>query len=359
MTELTDRDDDEVDDRYWTLFSAGIRTALIVHTCFILLFYLIGSSFLAQVNVGSVLLYLLCLKLVSQNRYNTVIILCCFELVLHAILAVKAIGWDSGFHYYMLMFIPLIFADSDRAATRKFGMLAIVCLAYILMDATMRHALPMTSVNLSVLAIIRFINIFVCFSFIGYVTYLYMDIVKHAHQKLFWYANTDPLTKLSNRRHLVGIMEYEEKQSERSNNHFSIVLADIDDFKKINDELGHEAGDMVLIEISDKLKSALRQQDSIARWGGEEFLVLLPETDISVAEKISKRIQEALSNVLYEYKDKKFSVTLSMGVAQHTGVDPIDVTIGFADAALYAAKRAGKNTINVSYPKTNEKLSVG
>jgi diguanylate cyclase (GGDEF)-like protein len=158
-------------------------------------------------------------------------------------------------------------------------------------------------------------------------------------------ARSDPLTGLLNRRAMVERFEYQLSHYQRNRIPFAVLMGDIDHFKQINDTCGHSEGDRVLISIAENMKENLRSQDLLARWGGEEFLILLPDTDleggITVAEKI--RLQIAQSEVLGEKKG--LALTISFGVACYTDEQSIDDCIKAADEALYRAKQQGRNRV--------------
>ncbi len=165
-----------------------------------------------------------------------------------------------------------------------------------------------------------------------------------AYEKLEEISRIDPLTGLWNRRYFQEIVKIECHRSERSGNPFSIGICDIDYFKQINDTYGHECGDVVLEEISKLIRESIRKQDSVGRWGGEEFILLLPETKISgalvVAEKLRKKIESI--NIIYEGKSVK--VTMSFGVAESENRFDVASYIRNADRAMYSAKKAGRNS---------------
>ncbi|WP_016952888.1 diguanylate cyclase [Anabaena sp. PCC 7108] len=165
-------------------------------------------------------------------------------------------------------------------------------------------------------------------------------------KKLEKLANTDPLTEIWNRRYLLMIAEQEIKRSQRYYLPFSVLLIDIDYFKRINDTFGHSIGDEVIIFMTKTVFSCLRQVDSFGRFGGEEFVVLLPETDIHGAIIVAERIRENINNQYIFVGEKKVSITVSIGIASYNSTDKtIDTIIQRADKALYQAKNQGRNRV--------------
>lgn len=165
-------------------------------------------------------------------------------------------------------------------------------------------------------------------------------------RKLDSLSRIDPLTKLSNRRDILEKMEYEQAKYERFGKGFSIIFGDIDYFKKINDQFGHDAGDCVLKEVADILKNSIRKVDFVARWGGEEFLAVLTETNFSGAARVAEKIRIAIENHKYDSDKNPGHVTMSFGVACHVGKEgKIDELIKTADKLLYKAKENGRNQV--------------
>ena len=161
-------------------------------------------------------------------------------------------------------------------------------------------------------------------------------------QRVVRLSQEDPLTGLYNRRRIKELLENEIQRAIRYNTVFSVILADIDHFKAVNDRLGHQVGDKVLTEISEIIRSSVRATDFAGRWGGEEFVIISPGTDIdggfSLAEKIRTRLE---STRLGEISQK----TASFGVTGFTVGDDIESIVARADAGLYAAKEGGRNRV--------------
>jgi len=156
-------------------------------------------------------------------------------------------------------------------------------------------------------------------------------------------VSTDQLTQIANRRGLMHAFEAERGRLEREGTQLSIGLLDVDNFKKLNDELGHGAGDVALKSLAEVVSKALRPMDLVARYGGEEFVVLLPNTPVAEGEQILTRLQRSLSGGLFMHEQKQVFVTFSAGVTAYRPGERIEVALERADEALYEAKRTGKN----------------
>jgi diguanylate cyclase (GGDEF)-like protein len=159
-------------------------------------------------------------------------------------------------------------------------------------------------------------------------------------------ATTDALTGIANRRSFDEELALEWRRAHRIGNSLAIVLLDLDDFKKVNDTHGHQAGDAVLRTIGEVLGSGVRQIDLAARYGGEEFVVLVPESDLKGATQLAKRLRLAVSKARTELPDGHLlKVTTSIGVAVMGELASAEQLVAAADVALYEAKRAGKNRV--------------
>lgn len=157
-------------------------------------------------------------------------------------------------------------------------------------------------------------------------------------------AMRDPLTGLGNRRFLMERLREENDRTLRLGRGFAVAIMDVDHFKAVNDAHGHETGDQVLQAIAMAVESGVRTYDQCGRWGGEEFLILLPETPVDHARVIVERIRLAIA-AIDRVGEVQVSLTASFGLAEHRGGEGFSATIGRADQALYAAKAAGRNRV--------------
>ena len=163
-------------------------------------------------------------------------------------------------------------------------------------------------------------------------------------------SRTDSLTGLPNRRGFLEATDGALARSRRSGRPVSIVLSDLDHFKRVNDSLGHAAGDAVLKAVADAFRSSLRSQDVAARWGGEEFILLLPDTGKEGAVHVAESTRAAIAALVIVHDGSRIQATLSLGVAEHSADRSIEETIAQADAALYMAKEEGRNRVAAMDP---------
>jgi diguanylate cyclase (GGDEF)-like protein len=151
-------------------------------------------------------------------------------------------------------------------------------------------------------------------------------------------ANIDKLTRIPNRHATQTFFEKEISRLQRTKSEFSILLIDLDNFKRVNDEHGHDVGDFVLVKAAQVFHSVIRKQDIVGRWGGEEFLIILPDTSTENAEKFAKRLREEISATEFKDSNASVEVTISIGIASSNSLESMDVILKKADNALYKAK---------------------
>jgi len=156
-------------------------------------------------------------------------------------------------------------------------------------------------------------------------------------------TRVDLMSGLANRRDILGKIEQEFSRAHRHNRTFSVILADVDDFKRVNDNYGYNIGDEVLVEIANVLKGCLRSEDVCARWGGEEFLLLLPETMNEGAETVAQKICQSVAMTEFRVHKPGIRVTISLGISEYSHGQTTFECISEAEQALLKAKQSGKN----------------
>lgn len=183
------------------------------------------------------------------------------------------------------------------------------------------------------------------------------EIEEEYHSRLFTFAATDALTGLYNRRYILNELENQYKIAKRNERTFSLVIIDIDNFKQVNDTFGHPAGDEFLKKFAFVINHCLREQDIPGRVGGEEFLIILPETSIDGAFRLANRIRERIQNTELVYEGSSIKTTISAGVSQHESNTDSQTLFQLADYALYKAKQSGKNMVVKAMPSNTSDSS--
>ena len=169
--------------------------------------------------------------------------------------------------------------------------------------------------------------------------------LEEAVEKLTQLSNQDPLTGLKNRRYFIERAQDAWAHYQRYSTPFSLMLVDIDWFKQYNDTYGHHVGDLILVKFAKILNNNLRTTDVIARWGGEEFLILLPELNVNDSYKVAEKLRTTIANTQFICDGNELTVTITAGVADISECDSLDQCIKVVDKKLYRGKAAGRNAV--------------
>ena len=249
---------------------------------------------------------------------------------------------DTGW-LWTFVFIPVavFLGGLKRGSLSVILLLAIILVLMSYMESGVHHGLYTTAF------IKRFVGVYIAL-FILTVLNEYFREGSHRHivtanQRLDALFRTDDLTGLYNRRHIMEQLAYEMLRLQRKNVPFSVILFDIDYFKKINDNYGHICGDYVLKCVSLNTKKVLRSMDIIARIGGEEFLILMPDTHLHGAALVAERLRKEMEQYPYSFEGADFRVTISLGVTETSRGKLLEEVLQIVDDNLYKAKQRGRN----------------
>ncbi|PWF54711.1 GGDEF domain-containing protein [Massilia glaciei] len=328
---------------YLVVIQRCCQIAAAIDLLFFVLFYAVGSPLLAWINIVSIAMYAAAYMAATRGRQSAAVCLIWAEVLGHAALGTLMVGWDSGFHYYLLMFIPGIFV-STRGAKAVLVVFALWSF-YVALNATSYFVAPIEPLQPVALVVLRYFNISVVFAMFSYLTWYYFGAIVAAQKRLSALAMTDPLTGLYNRRYIMELAGYEAVQQKRLLTNLAVLIVDIDFFKAVNDSHGHEAGDSVIVAVGEVLKSSIREQDSAARWSGEEFLIVLPDTNLDAAAMVAERIRANVAALAIPHGAGTLEATVTLGVASYRLGETIGATIARADAALYKGKNGGRDRV--------------
>jgi two-component system cell cycle response regulator len=187
---------------------------------------------------------------------------------------------------------------------------------------------------------------------VGESTCPYIGEVQELRQQVI----TDPLTGLFNVRHFRASLDHELERTRRTGMVTALIMIDLDHFKRINDEYGHENGNRVLEAVAELLNQQTRRLDICCRYGGEEFAVILPSTELMLAKQVAERFRQALESMSIELSEGYIQVTASLGIAMADQREEItgEALVALADACLYESKSQGRNRVTVHRPKPSE-----
>jgi diguanylate cyclase (GGDEF)-like protein len=320
--------------------------AAFTHLCFLGLFLWAGVTFMAVVNVASMLCYVLGYVLARQGRVEQTTFVAAVEVPAHAVLATLAIGWDSGFYQYILLILPVLVVSNVRPLALK-GIIGLAVAAlYLALDWACRGRGAPIGLPPGVLEGLYYFNVVGTMVILTFLAAVYYHLINQAQAALREMASTDPLTRLRNRRAMSEAMRHEHERQRRTGAPLSFILCDLDRFKAVNDTFGHDAGDTVLQAVSRALADGLRQVDAIARWGGEEFLIMLPDTAAAEAAQVAERLRQRVESQRVALPGAHaLHTTVTLGVATVNPQESVEQTIARADAALYRGKHEGRNRV--------------
>ena len=328
---------------------------VVVHAFYSILFYSVEVYELMAFNIVSTTMYLIGLITVKNNRYTVLwLFLLNTEIILHGLLCSHYLGYDYQFALFSFSLIPVTYFLSYLDESFGHPIIVSSLLAAVNL-AVMMFTLHMDSYTVPVcddfpvefLDIVAQLNlaigviILVSFS-IMFISKINSDMksLKESNEKLDFLANYDPLTGLRNRNNIrVVFSEYIN-----SKDPYSVIIGDIDDFKKVNDTCGHNAGDAVLRKVSEIFVSVIAEKGVVCRWGGEEILVLLKGTTDQSIKTIEAVLKE-IRNTTVVSSGKHIRVTMTFGMSDYTDAMNIEKLISIADKRLYIGKNSGKNRI--------------
>lgn len=317
----------------------------LAHTGFIFLFLHVGVSTLALANVASVLVYVLSAVLIQRGHLNRATVLMGAEVVVHGVVATAMIGWEAGFHLYIVLTLPFAVVSTYYRPMIRVASALLVCLGYIALDMLYRQAQPGVVVPAPLLGWLHYINLATMLGIMAVLSSTYYRLVRGSERRLQELACTDPLTQLRNRRFMTEVAQHEAAVFERGGRPLSILLGDVDHFKRINDQHGHAVGDGVLRAIARVLREGVREVDHVARWGGEEFLVLLPGTELDEAQQVADRLRAAVQALVEVEGRRELGLSMTLGLAELQPGESVEQALIRADRALYDGKQAGRNRV--------------
>ncbi|MCX8128777.1 MAG: GGDEF domain-containing protein [Clostridia bacterium] len=338
--------------RFYLVINYTSIIGFIAHASFIPLFAFLEVKFLVFVNILSCISYAVCFFLNRKGKQNISFFIGIIEVVIHAVLATYFLGWNSGFHMYVICLIPLLFYASTICNTAKKLLIITLSLVYLFMNYFSLNTAPVIILPQTPLSRLNYMNISMCFVVLALLSYYYSkaaskfeDKLKSVNKELEFLAFTDPLTGLHNRRRMLDEIENQIQFSRMSSKPFTLIIGDIDDFKNFNDEHTHDCGDFILVHIAAIMKKIVDTKGKIARWGGEEFMIVLPDTDLAKGKEIAEALRKEICSDSASYHGNKLFVSITFGICEYKRNLKVQDIISIADKYLYIGKKSGKNCV--------------
>jgi len=351
------QDNKNIRPPFWFVLLQVTKIAIAVDVGLFFLFHYLNSPIMAWFNVFSIACYAGAYTALKRRKNTFATVLISVEVFSHITLGVFVLGWESGFAYYLIMFIPSICLSTAikpaiASLTGLFLFIAFLNIGSYMFD-------PIQPIDDFALQLVHLGNLAIVFSMLSYLSFYYLASVRRTQSKLHKLATTDSLTKLLNRRQITKLSTNALDKESQHTRKMSLMIFDLDHFKVVNDTYGHEIGDQVLVKCSSLLNNELRSTDLLSRWGGEEFLIVMPNIDLAIAQQKAELIRKKIKH--FDWKQEigvPLSITISGGLAEIEVNETLSHAIGRADKALYRSKRSGRDCIELASKLPSEHVDA-
>ncbi len=329
----------------------------LVHAVMIVMFIQFNVWPMIVYNGIVVAYYLYVLRIVHTGNVLMGYVMTFIEIAIQVILGTFMLGWNVGFFMYVFAIIPVffylnLFSDDSEGSIyapilSTLGAVAVFIASYII-SIKFKPGYVLTDVQIHILFIYNSVLAIILVAamshfFIIERRFSVMTMAQR-NRKLDEQAGEDPLTGLTNRRSMERHLETAMDEARRNGRLFSLIMGDIDFFKKINDSYGHDFGDEALKAVAKILKASVRDGDVVCRWGGEEFLLLIMGTR-NDANSVAERIRESIEESVIVHNDKEIRFTMTLGVTTYKPGYKVENLIVQADENLYYGKENGRNQV--------------
>lgn len=337
----------------------------VIHIALCICFYFFEYSILFIYNIFAVILYLVMgFKFTAQRKYALMYYCCYAEITFFASFATLLAGWDWGFMIYLIALTPVSFylayssPQFGHGIKKPFFFVLLSMAVFVLTRVLSANITPLYTKRIydphvtlmySINAIISFLGLLL-FSILFTIEIRQNEIrLEEQYTLLESVSSKDPLTGLFNRRSMDKYLTTALEQSKGVGLVFSVILGDIDDFKRVNDTYGHNIGDQVLVQVAKKISENASEGCRICRWGGEEILIFIPENE-TVTNEVAEKIRQSIEQIRVPYGTDFVSVTMTFGIAEYSPGLPLNKLVSTADNRLYYGKRHGKNQVVNAIP---------
>ena len=324
--------------------------SLLIHILLIFLFAHIGAITLAAVNIFSVFAWALGIFLITQGLNSLALRVFCIEVVLHSVFVCATLGLEVGFQFYLWTISSMLLVDYQLKLKKAFIysvslILAFAALYFFFKDVTYNYPYA------EFIPLIKITNIIIAGLPMIYAFVLIRETSISQRKELTEMAARDHLTKLYNRRFARKLIIDTRQRCIESDSKMCIVMGDIDFFKRINDTYGHDKGDTILMSVANAITQYLSQKDIIVRWGGEEFLIILTDTEESAAFERIEQLRQNIHTLKPCPDDPEISISMSFGLIEWRPLVSLNDTLHQADTALYKSKHSGRNKTTIATPE--------
>ena len=333
-----------------------LRMLCILTVAYLLLnslyFAFIGSYLFAILSIPIICLYGGVFIETYENRTKIALNLFNYTSIGTAIVFTLFTGWDKNYQWMLCIVCLLIFFSADADSKFKknnielvfITLVAISIVSHLFGPYKQGSSIPNTLFS-AICAVYYALSVyFISFYFSRKFNDSEIKLQKY-NKKLKEMASIDALTKLANRRSMNDYLSQLVFEKEKKGDTFCIAIADLDFFKKINDQYGHDAGDFILVETSKIFEHTMEARGKVARWGGEEFLFCFDDLNIDQSYKVLDEMRESIESRKFFYKDKEIRITITIGLEEFYHISGLEGTISNADKKLYEGKHSGRNRV--------------
>ena len=336
-----------------------------IHIALCICFYLYEYPILFIYNIFAVILYLIMGFRFTALREYALMYYCCYaEITFFSSFATLLAGWDWGFMIYLIALTPVSFylayssPQFGHGIKKPFFFVSLSMVVFVITRILSTRITPLYTERIfdqhmtlmySVNAIISFFALLL-FSILFTIEIRQNEIrLEEQYSLLESVSSKDPLTGLFNRRSMDKYLITALEQSKGDGLVFSVILGDIDDFKRVNDTYGHNIGDQVLIQVAKTISENASEGCRVCRWGGAEILIFIPENE-TVTYEVAEKIRQSIEQIRVPFSADYVSVTMTFGIAEYSPGLPFNKLVSIADNRLYYGKRHGKNQVVSTMP---------
>lgn len=339
-------------DRHYRSFFALLVYAGVGTLIYTIMFFVYGYLIIAAILFACTVLFVITFLIFNRGMVNLALLMAFVCVFIAVVSSVVLTGIECGAQFYLLGAVILFVLTEFTEKSVKYLCAVLSLAAYFALYILGSKISPIYVLPDFTMLLINQVNTIASFGAVVYTSFSYRSAVKVYEKELTainseatYLANYDQLTGLENRRYIYQQLNALISKSNENNLKFVVGMADIDDFKAINDQYGHLYGDEILVETSRLIKKALRKNDVVGRWGGEEFLIILPDTSLEKGIEILERVKSSVSETPVIYAEARFEITMTIGVVEFMKNIPQSELIRLADERMYLGKNRGKNRI--------------
>lgn len=342
-------------DRFRWILWRVVAGGFAAHAVFALVFAALGMPVAAGVTALGLVMPALAFELVRRGHTQTAFAAICLDITIFAVAGTILGGETSGFLFYVMVPLVLAALHPNRSTLHRWAWAAVLASTYGAFELLWPWHLGLAGWDPGAIHVLHVFNVLIVSGAMVATALLSAFAVTRAEGALTTalrdmerLAMRDALTALPNRRATEEALAREAGRCRRSGHAYSVLMGDIDCFKDINDRYGHAFGDEVLRSVAATLRSCVRDHDLVGRWGGEEFLLILPDTGPAEAAHVAEKLRRAVERQETGHEGHATKVTITLGIAGSEEGSTPETLIEVADSAMYRGKAAGRNRVVVA-----------